>query len=92
MKTASLAFNRCLKQRDSFQIHSNYKKEEGVFQGLGSTIQFETFNFQLSNVSKEETNLSHFSEQLPPCFKLMIFGAEHDAVQLVNWVIIMAGM
>lgn len=76
------AFNRCLKQRDSFQIHSKYKKEEGVFQGLGSRIQFDTSNFQLSNVSSEETSLSLFSEQLPPCFKLMIFGAEHDAVQL----------
>lgn len=76
------AFNSCLKQRISFHIHSNYKKEEGVFKGLGSTIEFDNNIFSLSNFSKTNTDLPVFSEHLPPCFKLMIFGAEHDAVQL----------
>jgi len=75
-------FKKCLEQRESFSIHSNYKKEEGVYDGLGSMIQFENNSFQLSNFSKEASNLLLFSETLPPCFKLMIFGAEHDAVQL----------
>ena len=57
-------------------------KEEGVFEGLGSTIQLKNNSFQLSDYKVDQTNLSVFSEQLPPCFKLMIFGAEHDAVQL----------
>jgi xanthine dehydrogenase accessory factor len=74
-------FNKCLEQRESFIIHSNYKKEEGVFDGLGSTIQFENNSFQLSNFN-EACDLNLFSETLPPCFKLIIFGAEHDAVQL----------
>jgi xanthine dehydrogenase accessory factor len=76
------AFNTCLEKRASFYIQSNYRKEEGVFEGLGSTIQFKNTSFQLSHFSEKETNLSLFSEHLPPCFKLMIFGAEHDAVQL----------
>lgn len=75
------AFNSCLEQRTSFNINSNYKKEEGVFEGLGSKIQFKNSSFLLS-IFNEETDLSLFTEQLPPCFKLMIFGAEHDAVQL----------
>jgi len=76
------AFNDTLKNRKSFYIHSNYKKEEGVFEGLGSTIQLKNNSFQLSDYKVDQTNLSVFSEQLPPCFKLIIFGAEHDAVQL----------
>lgn len=77
-----LAFNETLKHRHPFHIHSNYKKEEGVFKGLGSAIQFKANTFPLSNFSKEKSELSLFSEELPPCFKLMIFGAEHDAVTL----------
>ena len=72
----------CLEQRNPFNIRSSYKKEEGIFDGLGSIIQFDNNSFQLSNFSKEASNLLLFSETLPPCFKLMIFGAEHDAVQL----------
>ncbi|PTM10404.1 MAG: XshC-Cox1-family protein [Bacteroidetes bacterium] len=80
--TCISSFNSCLKKRISFNIVSHYKKEEGVFKGLGSTIQFGNNLFQLSDFIQEETNLSLFSGKLPPCFKLMIFGAEHDAVQL----------
>ncbi|MCB0463518.1 MAG: XdhC family protein [Flavobacteriaceae bacterium] len=76
------AFSESLKSRQAFHIHSNYKKEEGVFEGLGSTIRFKTNSFQLSSFSNEKNELSLFSEELPPCFKLMIFGAEHDAVTL----------
>lgn len=76
------AFNSSLEKRVSFNILSNYKKEEGVFEGLGSVIQFDNTSFQLSDFKEEKTDISLFSEQLPPCFKLMIFGAEHDAVQL----------
>jgi len=76
------AFYETLKSRHSFHIHSNYIKEEGVFKSLGSTIQLKSKSFQLSNFSKEKNELSLFSEELPPCFKLMIFGAEHDAVTL----------
>ena len=77
-----LAFKNTLRKRQPFHIHSNYRKEEGVFEGLGSTIQFNKNSFQLSSFSKEKSKLSLFSEELPPCFKLMIFGAEHDAVTL----------
>jgi len=76
------AFKNCLIARQSFQINSNYRKEEGVFEGLGSIIRFDSNSFPLSNFSVENKNVSVFTEILPPCFKLMLFGAEHDAVQL----------
>jgi len=71
-----------LRKRRSFHIHSYYIKEEGVFAGLGSVIQFGDTTFGLSNNDKAKLEFSIFSDELPPCFKLMIFGAEHDAVTL----------
>ncbi len=76
------AFENCLNNRNTFKIHSNYKKEEGVFEGLGSTIELNEGSFKLSSCSEVNEALSIFTEELPPCFKLMIFGAEHDAVKL----------
>lgn len=71
-----------LKRRISFSIQSHYKKEQGEFVGLGSFVQFENQSFKLSDFKEDTSNLQCFTEQLPPCFKLMIFGAEHDAVIL----------
>ncbi len=75
------AVNLNLKKRTSFNIYSNYKKEEGVFEGLGSIIEFSNEQHKLSHFETKE-GINVFTEALPPCFKLMIFGTEHDAVQL----------
>lgn len=75
-------FNKCLKDRKSFDVTSYYSKSEGCINGLGTFIDFENKRYQLSNVSKTTESLQVFTQTLPPCFKLMIFGAEHDAVQL----------
>ena len=76
------AFEDCLKRRQVFTIHSSYLKKEDVIDGIGSHVEIEKNTFSLSNVSKSNTSLMQFTQQLPPCFKLMIFGAEHDAVKL----------
>lgn len=76
------AFNNCLKSRNTFKIHSYYKKKECISEGLGSLIQFNKESFLLSEFSNLNIACLKFSEILPAPFKLMIFGAEHDAVQL----------
>ena len=76
------AFNNALINRNTFKIDSFYTKSVGEFEGLGSVIEIDKKDYNLSNQSKHKTELSSFSETLQPCFKLMIFGAEHDAVQL----------
>jgi xanthine dehydrogenase accessory factor len=77
------AFNRSVKERTSFSIASYFLREEGLLKQGGSII---TFNDQCSiNFSESyiDTNgLECFIEVLEPCFKLVIVGAEHDAVQL----------
>jgi len=80
------AFDKCLKGREYFDMVSYYKKEEGSFDGIGSYLKLGDEVFTLSGAEnqfgKQEEALLVLKESLPPCFKLMIFGAEHDAVQL----------
>ena len=76
------SFDNALKQRASFKIKSYFSKEIGEINDIGSVA---IFNGKNCSISKNSTlNQSHlkFEEKLNPCFKLMIFGAEHDAVQL----------
>lgn len=75
-------FENCLKTRQEFVIQSNYLKKEGVVHGIGSVVEIEGNNYPLSNKTKAKNKLLQFTQKMPPCFKLMIFGAEHDAVKL----------
>ncbi|AUP77686.1 XdhC family protein [Flavivirga eckloniae] len=82
------AFYNCLKKRDTFSIHSYYNKKEGVFPQIGSWIKINDKLFSLQNNREEpevNTSLALFKQQMPPCFKLVIIGAEHDAVQLCKY-------
>lgn len=76
------AFKNCLEQRHSFKIKSYYQKEEGERNHIGSVIYFKTKNYAVYKVFKPNNEVLVFEDGLNPCFKLMIFGAEHDAVQL----------
>lgn len=76
------AFENCLRIRQEFMIHSNFLREEGTIHGIGSTVEIEGNSFELSNKTDSKAKLIKFSQNMPPCFKLMIFGAEHDAVKL----------
>jgi len=76
------AFETALITRKTFKINSFFTKTIGEHEGLGSVIRINKKDYDLSNQSANKTKLSTFSEELQPCFKLMIFGAEHDAVQL----------
>ena len=70
--------------RRSFSIVSYFDKAIGEFEDMGSQLELEQGKFSFSGipvispVSAKET----FRQEMPPCFKLFIFGAEHDAVTL----------
>jgi len=81
------AFEKSVEERKSFQIKSFYTKEEGVNNQMGSYISFDNKQWMaFLNTSKmeekEQTSLLQFEQNLKPCFRLVIVGAEHDAVQL----------
>ena len=75
-------FKHALKQRTLFNINSFYNKAIGEFNDIGSVAIFEGKLYPISKTSKINQSNLVFEEELQPCFKLMIFGAEHDAVQL----------
>jgi len=75
-------FENTLKHRTSFKIRSYFNKDIGDCSDIGSLVLCNGEHIPLSKTSN--INQSHliFEGELKPCFKLMIFGAEHDAVQL----------
>ncbi|WP_363317926.1 XdhC family protein [uncultured Algibacter sp.] len=79
------AFFECLKNRKSFEVISKYEKEEGIFEGVGTEVKIGNTPFSISNKTSLNVKCLTFSQTMPPCFKLLIIGAEHDAVQLCKY-------
>jgi xanthine/CO dehydrogenase XdhC/CoxF family maturation factor len=79
-----VTFKTQLEQRTSVNIISRYIKEEGAFEGIGTYTVSENRSFNLSSglTNNSDDRRLMFKQELPPCFKLMIFGGEHDAVEL----------
>jgi len=76
------ALETVLHQRSPFKISCYYSKTVGEIEGIGTQVHFADKVYKLSMPTKSNKELSKFTETLQPCFKLMIFGAEHDTVQL----------
>ncbi|MFL1011440.1 XdhC family protein [Flavisericum labens] len=84
--TFEKSFKDCLKSRHAFQIQSYFSKELGSVPEMGSIVKIDNndFSIQGKQLSKPE-HLNVFTQTMPPCFKLVILGAEHDAVQLCKY-------
>ena len=80
------AFNECFQNRNAFKLISYYKKEPGSLPCLGTraNINGNLFNLSSQNntLSDQDKSLSVFDQTLRPQMQLLIFGSEHDAVQL----------
>ncbi len=76
------AFNKAIENRVSMMIQSQYKKEFGEFEHIGSIIKIEDKTYPFNKLVKEDKQLIKFEQRLPPLFQLLIIGSEHDAVQL----------
>jgi len=83
--TFETAFLNCLKDRKSFEVISNYKKAAGVFTGIGSEVNIGGDSFSISERNSEISDGLICRQNMPSCFKLIIIGAEHDAVQLCKY-------
>lgn len=76
------AFNKMLDSRKSFQIESYYLKEDDITGDFGSQVTFDKDHiFQFNTSINTEAN-QKFSQTLNPSPRLVIIGAEHDAVKL----------
>ncbi|QBN17837.1 XdhC family protein [Flavobacterium nackdongense] len=81
------AFENAVAGRKPLQIKTYYERQLGNSDHWGSQISFDTNKwFALANTSQAEskarTTALVLEQQLQPCFRLIIVGAEHDAVHL----------
>lgn len=81
------AFEACLKKRQAFLVQSVYQKKAVEDETLGSSISINNTIHPLNSSKSVSYSKAYpvFSQMMPPCFKLLIIGAEHDAVQLCQY-------
>lgn len=78
-------FWEAIRNREDFRISSYFEKGEEVSSTYGSIVHFLDARETLRPRFKPGNNLDHFEEFLEPCFRLVVIGAEHDAVQLCTY-------
>lgn len=77
-------FSKTIESRTSFTIESHYSKNAGSHQNLGSIFYFFNTPYPL-NHTITTNNHYIFKQVLPPNFRILLFGYEHDAVELCKF-------
>jgi xanthine/CO dehydrogenase XdhC/CoxF family maturation factor len=76
------AFQDNLRKRSSILASCYYSKSEGCNKSFGSVFSMGQNKIPIRESFELDKNLMVFNQDMDPCFKLLIIGAEHDAVQL----------
>ncbi|NNM23706.1 MAG: XdhC family protein [Flavobacteriaceae bacterium] len=84
-ETCVSKLQECFLLRNEFELKSTFMMQEGNAAGLGTSVMIQGQSYLLNPTLQPSEELKSFVEVMPPCFKLMIFGAEHDAVQLCQF-------
>lgn len=74
-----------LKKRVHFKKLSYFVEKDVSDKGLGSAFQFGDTSLPFRSGFQGDETFQVFEQRLSPCFKLLIIGAEHDAVQLSSY-------
>ncbi|MDT0642672.1 XdhC family protein [Zunongwangia sp. F363] len=78
---------KTFRERQRFFIASAFRKEECQTAGMGSAIKFDDgkqVGFSENTSAEKTEELSVFKQEMKPLFRMLIIGAEHDAVQLCS--------
>lgn len=79
-------FWNSIEGRTIFQTTSYFKKEHSEGPNYGTVFHFGDRTFSISNFGEKQVEgLLTFQQEMDPCFRLLIIGAEHDAVQLCQY-------
>lgn len=78
-------FEQTIQSRQHFKVRSYFEKKEGLNAYFGSTFIFGSKELPLFPGYQGRDELEVFEQNMQPCFKLFIIGAEHDAVQLCSF-------
>ncbi|MBW1296555.1 XdhC family protein [Aquimarina litoralis] len=87
-ETTIHTIEKYLESRTSFEMNSYYSKEESVKFSMGSMISFDRNNvFKFSDTFDQlpesiDNGMLCFTREMKPCFRLIIIGSEHDAIEL----------
>ncbi|MEO0570392.1 MAG: XdhC family protein [Bacteroidota bacterium] len=75
-------FWSAISERKAFGINSYFKKEHGENRNYGSVLRIGNASLPLRKSYTIENGVEIFGQILPPCFQLVLCGAEHDAIQM----------
>ncbi len=77
-------FYSSIKNRKNIIFKSYFTDDEISNKSFGSVIQIQnkTFKLRKSFIIKSDKKIQEYTQKLNPIFKLLIFGAEHDSVEL----------
>jgi xanthine/CO dehydrogenase XdhC/CoxF family maturation factor len=78
-------FTAAILNRESLKIETFFTKENEATGNFGSVFTFqnsEDFSFTKKINTKTTPKLASFQQKLKPAFRLLIIGAEHDALKL----------
>ncbi len=79
------AFNKPLKNRDNFKITSYFERMDKADTAFGSFFIIGKEELSPRGIFNKNETLETFEQLMEPCFKLVVLGAEHDAVQLCSY-------
>lgn len=72
------AFSTAIKFREDIKLTSYFERTDEIRGSFGTKIEFENGNA----FGESMTDCRAFLQTLAPCFRLLIVGSEHDALQL----------
>lgn len=78
-------FWQTIEDRKTFELESYYTRQENNNEDLGTLFKVDTGELLLRPNFKGKKETEVFQQKLRPCFKLVIIGSEHDAVQLCSY-------
>ncbi|SHJ00496.1 Xanthine and CO dehydrogenase maturation factor, XdhC/CoxF family [Arenibacter nanhaiticus] len=81
------SIRKALKARQEFTLQSYFEKKEGTHQDYGSVMRLGSKTLSFFEDRKISPEMAVYEQQMSPCFKLFIIGAEHDAVQLCAFAV-----
>lgn len=76
------SFWSCINDRKPIRIKSFFRQEFGENDSFGSVMLLEDQELPFQKSYTISEGLEIFEQELPPCFQLVIVGAEHDTVQM----------
>lgn len=75
-------FQEHLEKREPISLTSHYERKDNAKGAFGTIMQLGALEVSFNPNGAVNSKLETFNQKLKPCFKLLIIGAEHDAVKL----------